>query len=71
MAIDLEIKDNHLHFDGINLFRGNANNVQLGSVGGKKTPSTLENYLQGREPAEELEEDRGLGRRPMEPVLIG
>ena len=37
MAIDLEIKDNHLHFDGINLFRGNANNVQLGSVGGKKT----------------------------------
>src|SRR5262245_18438050 len=46
MAIDLEIKDNHLHFDGINLFRGNANNVQLGSVGGKKTPSTQENYLQ-------------------------
>ena len=46
MAIDLEIKDNHLHFDGINLFRGNANNVQLGSVGGKKRPSTQENYLQ-------------------------
>ena len=46
MAIDLEIKENHLHFDGINLFRGNANNVQLGSVGGKKTRSTQENYLQ-------------------------
>jgi len=46
MAIDIEVRDNHLHFDGINLFRGNANNVQLGSVGGKKTPSTQENYLQ-------------------------
>jgi hypothetical protein len=46
MAIDIVIKDNHLQFDGINFFRGNANNVQLGSVGGKKTPATQENYLQ-------------------------
>ena len=45
MAIDLDIKDNHLHLDGINLFRGNANIVQLGSAGEKKTPSTQENYL--------------------------
>ena len=45
MAIDLDVKDNHLHLDGINLFRGNANIVQLGSAGEKKTPSTQENYL--------------------------
>ncbi len=45
MAIDLDVKDNHLHLDGINLFRGNANVVQLGSVGEKKTPATQENYL--------------------------
>ena len=38
MAIDIVIKDNHLQFDGINFFRGNANNVQLGSAGEKKTP---------------------------------
>jgi hypothetical protein len=44
-TIDLVIKDNHLHLDGVNLFRGNANIVQLGSAGEKKTPSTQENYL--------------------------
>jgi hypothetical protein len=44
-TIDIDIKGNHLHLDGINLFRGNANIVQLGSAGGKKTPSTQENYL--------------------------
>jgi len=27
MAIDIEVRDNHLHFDGINLFRGNASAV--------------------------------------------
>lgn len=45
MAIDIDIKDNHFQFDGINLFRGAANTVQLGSAGGKKTPATQENYL--------------------------
>jgi hypothetical protein len=45
MAIDIVIKDNHLQLDGINFFRGNANGVQLGSVGEKKTPATQENYL--------------------------
>ena len=45
MAIDLEIKHNHLQLDGINLFRGAANTVQLGSAGPKKTPATQENYL--------------------------
>lgn len=45
MAIDLKIKDNHLHLNGLNLFRGNADLVQLGAVGEKKTPSTQENYL--------------------------
>jgi hypothetical protein len=46
MAIDIVIKDNHLQLDGVNYFRGNANNVQLGGVGEKKTPATQENYLQ-------------------------
>ena len=45
MSIDFEIKDNHFQLDGINLFRGAANTVQLGSSGGKKTPATQENYL--------------------------
>ena len=45
MAIDIVIRDNHLQLDGVNFFRGNANNVQLGAVGEKKTPSTQENYL--------------------------
>jgi hypothetical protein len=45
MAIDMKIRDNHFHLDGINFFRGNANTVRLGSVGGKRTPSTQENYL--------------------------
>lgn len=45
MAIDIKIRNNHLHLDGINFFRGNANTVQLGSVGDKRTPSTQENYL--------------------------
>ena len=45
MAIDIVIKNNHLQLDGVNFFRGNANNVQLGAVGGKKTPATQENYL--------------------------
>jgi hypothetical protein len=49
MAIDIAVKDNHLHFNGVNFFRGNADNVQLGSVGEKKTPATQENYLQVEE----------------------
>ena len=45
MAIDIEIRNNHMQLDGINFFRGNANSVRLGSVGGKQTPATQENYL--------------------------
>jgi hypothetical protein len=39
------IKDSHLKVNGIAYFRGNAENVQLGSYGDKKTPVTAMNYL--------------------------
>jgi hypothetical protein len=60
MAIDITIRDNHLHFDGINFFRGNANLVQLGSAGAKKTPSTQTNYLsvEGNIPLKKLKINR-------------
>jgi hypothetical protein len=40
------IRNTHLHFDGVNYFRGKATNVQLGSSGEKKTPIAKENYLE-------------------------
>lgn len=60
MAIDITIRDNHLHFDGINFFRGNANLVQLGSAGAKKTPATQTNYLsvEGNIPLAKLKVNR-------------
>jgi len=48
MSLDIQIRDNHLHFEGVNYFRGNASRVVLGDVGDKKTPSTQENYLDVR-----------------------
>jgi hypothetical protein len=47
------VKDNHLNFNGINYFRGNAEEVQLGSYGEKRTPLTKMNYLEvkGRIPS--------------------
>lgn len=48
MSLDIKIRDNHLHFEGLNYFRGNASRVLLGDVGDKKTPSTQENYLDVR-----------------------
>ena len=48
MSLDIKIRDNHLHFEGVNYFRGNASRVVLGDVGDKKTPSTQENYLDVR-----------------------
>ncbi len=56
MSIDIVIRDNHLHYNGINYFRGNADAVTLGDVGEKKTPSTQTNYLQvlGNVPRKQL-----------------
>lgn len=40
------IKNTHLHFEGVNYFRGKATNVQLGSYGEKKTPIAKPNYFE-------------------------
>lgn len=48
MSLDIKIRDSHLHFEGVNYFRGNASRVLLGDVGDKMTPSTQENYLDVR-----------------------
>jgi hypothetical protein len=48
MSLDIKIRDSHLHFEGVNYFRGNASRVLLGDVGDKKTPGTQENYLDVR-----------------------
>lgn len=48
MSIDLKISGNHLHYNGLNYFRGNADDVALGDVGEKCTPSTQTNYLSVR-----------------------
>jgi hypothetical protein len=45
MNIDIQIRDNHLHFNGVNYFRGHAEEVLLGDVGEKCTPATQTNYL--------------------------
>jgi hypothetical protein len=46
------VKDNHLNFNGVNYFRGHAEEVELGSYGEKRTPLTKMNYLEikGRVP---------------------
>lgn len=46
MSIDIQIRDNHLHVNGVNYFRGHAEEVTLGAVGRKSTPSTQTNYLE-------------------------
>lgn len=50
------VKDNHLHFNGENYFRGGSEDVELGSYGEKKKPLTQTNHLevQARIPAEKL-----------------
>lgn len=45
MTLDLKIRNNHLHHNGFNYFRGHAEEVLLGDVGSKQTPSTQTNYL--------------------------
>lgn len=46
MSIDIVIRDNRLHYNFVNHFRGNADAVTLGDVGEKKTPSTQTQHLQ-------------------------
>ncbi len=45
MALDLKIRNNHLHHNGFNYFRSHAEEVLLGDVGEKCTPATQSNYL--------------------------
>lgn len=44
-AAEVVVKGSHFKEGGISYFRGNAENVQLGSYGDKKTPATSMNYL--------------------------
>jgi hypothetical protein len=50
------VKNNHLHFNGKNYFRGGSEDIKLGSYGEKKSPLTQTNYLehQSRIPAPKL-----------------
>ncbi len=51
------VKDNHLNFNGINYFRGGSEEVEIGSIGEKRTPLTKMNYLEvkSRIPAAKIE----------------
>lgn len=40
------VNENHLTFGGVGYFRGNAEEVEIGSVGEKRTPLTKQNYLE-------------------------
>src|SRR5258706_5650089 len=40
------VKDNHLHFNGKDYFRGGSEDVYLGAYGEKKQPITKTNYLE-------------------------
>ncbi len=40
------VKENHLTFGGVRYFRGQAEEVELGSIGEKRTPITGQNYLE-------------------------
>ena len=40
------VKDNHLTFGGVAYFRGNAEEIEIGSYGEKRTPLTKMNYLE-------------------------
>lgn len=50
------VKNTHLHFNGVNYFRGKSTNVIVGSYGKKMTPIGKENYLeiQGNVPAKNI-----------------
>jgi len=40
------VAENHLTFGGVAYFRGNAEEVEIGSIGEKRTPLTKQNYLE-------------------------
>lgn len=40
------VAENHLTYGGVGYFRGHAEEVELGSVGEKRTPLTKQNYLE-------------------------
>ncbi|HYG57790.1 MAG TPA: hypothetical protein VD902_06945 [Symbiobacteriaceae bacterium] len=40
------VKENHLTYGGVAYFRGHAEEVQIGSIGEKRTPITKQNYLE-------------------------
>lgn len=46
MSAELHIKDSHIRVNGIDYFRGGAENVVLGSYGEKKMPPLKINYLE-------------------------
>lgn len=43
---NVAIKENHLTFGGVAYFRGHAEEVEIGSIGEKRTPLTKQNYLE-------------------------
>ena len=40
------VHENHLTYGGVCYFRGHAEEVELGSIGEKRTPLTKQNYLE-------------------------
>ena len=40
------VKENHLTFGGVSYFRGHAEEVEIGSIGEKRTPLTKQNYIE-------------------------
>jgi len=40
------VKDSHITYNGVGYFRGNAEEVQCGSIGQKRSPITKQNYLE-------------------------
>lgn len=43
---NVSVKDNHLTFGGLAYFRGHAEEVEIGSIGEKRTPLSKQNYLE-------------------------
>jgi len=43
------VAENHLTFGGVSYFRGHAEEVEIGSIGEKRTPLTKMNYLEAKD----------------------
>jgi hypothetical protein len=43
---NVAVKENHLTFGGVSYFRGHAEEVEIGSIGEKRSPLTKQNYLE-------------------------